>query len=74
MIYVFLLLAEGVNSLCLNSTPTPNTTKQAMNLKHMNKTSLQAPAKNKGFGKCTAKQYSKSTVRVQQKKRLFEKS
>jgi len=34
MIYVFLLLAEGVSYPCLNGIPMPNTTEQYMNLKN----------------------------------------
>jgi len=48
MIYVFLLLAEGVNYPCLNSTPMPNTTKQAINLKQkeFTKSSLKTEIMN----------------------------
>jgi len=65
MIYVFLLLAEGVSPPCLNSTPMPNTTEQYMNLK------------NKEFGKCSVKTGIISLSKLVQnynEKRVFFKS
>jgi len=67
MIYIFLLLTEGVNYPCLNSTPMSNTTKQAMNLQH------------KEFSKCSASAQQKrdclkcTSAKILQKEcKLFE--